>query len=358
MTGVNYSVDEVLQKDLVDIAESLPDAEQFRDRTILVSGATGLVGSYLTRVLLAVNRIRGVNLKVIAMIRDPEKANKMFADHQSDPALQLLVADITRKIRFDDRVDYIIHTASVTSSKIFVTHPVRTIHTMLDGTMNILDLAVEKAAKGVVYVSSMEVYGITDPEAESISESDLGFIDILNVRSSYSEGKRMAECLCAAYASEFDLNVKIARLAQTFGAGVSLEENRVFAQFAKSVINGQDIMLNTAGRSMGNYCYIGDTVKALILLLTRGQSGEAYNISNEASNLSIRDMALLVADEIAQGSIKVRFNDPAEADRHGYAPDVKMKLNAGKMRALGWKPEIGLAESYRRMISSMRIRMQ
>lgn len=151
----------------------------------------------------------------------------------------------------------------------------------------------------------MEAFGITDSSLEYVKEDDLGYIDIHNVRSSYSEGKRICECLCSSYAREYNVPVKIARLAQTFGAGIPYEENRVFAQFAKSAINGNDIVLHTAGQSVGNYCYTRDVVKAILLLLIRGNNGEAYTVANPASSITIRGMAEMVAKELADDKIKV-----------------------------------------------------
>ncbi len=199
----------------------------------------------------------------------------------------------------------------------------------------------------------MEVLGITNPLLEWVKEENYGYIDILNVRSSYSESKRMAECMCTSYAYEYGLPIKIARLAQTFGSGVSFMENRVFAQFAKSVINKTDIILHTNGESMGNYCYTRDVVISILILLIKGQMGEAYIVTNELSTCKIKDMAYMVADKLAHKEISVLFNIPKNNLVYGYAPEVKMKLNAGKMRALGWKAEIGLEESYKRMIRSM-----
>ena len=184
-------------------------------------------------------------------------------------------------------------------------------------------------------------------------EQDYGYIDISSVRSCYPEGKRMCECLCTAYASQYGLNVKSARLAQTFGPGILPTENRVFAQFARSAMNGQNIVLHTMGTSEGNYVYTRDAVKAIIMLLTEGSAGQSYNIANEKSHMTIRQMAELVVNEIADNKIQVVIDVPKDNSSLGYAPGVKMWLDASKIRALGWQPEVDLAESYRRMIKWM-----
>jgi nucleoside-diphosphate-sugar epimerase len=198
----------------------------------------------------------------------------------------------------------------------------------------------------------MEIYGQPKTEGKT-AEKDLGYVDIGTVRSCYPEGKRMCECLCTAYAAQHGVNVKSARLAQTFGAGVLPTENRVFAQFARSAVKGEDIVLHTTGESEGNYVYTADAIRAILLLLLRGEAGEAYNIANEESHITIRAMAELVAKEIADDRIRVVIDIPQDSESLGYAPPVKMWLDAGKMKKLGWEPSVGLTDAYRRMIRWM-----
>lgn len=350
---IEFPWDKVLQEDLENIALSDLSFNEFRDSTILVTGATGLIGSYMIKALLTINRINHTNIRLIAQIRSHDKAKEVFGHLYGHKDISFLIGDIAGALHIDEKIDYIIHTASITSSKMFVTKPVDTFDSIILGTKNVLELGKINQVKGFVYLSSMEVYGITDPKKESISEMDLGYIDNLKIRSVYSEGKRMAETMCAAYSSQFNMKIKIARLAQTFGAGVSMTENRVFAQFAKSAMNGTDIVLHTKGESVGNYCYTRDAAKAILMLLVKGEDGEAYNISNEDSTISIKGMANLVAQEISGGNINVVFDIPDADINMGYAPDVRMKLDSSKMKGLGWKAEINLEDSYRRMMQSM-----
>lgn len=343
------------QEDLEWLVEHSGRLESYRNTTVFITGATGLIGSGLVKLFLCCNRKKDLDIRIIAAVRNVEKAQEIFGSLLSGPGIELYVGDITSPIVYQGRIDYIFHTASVTASKIMVEHPVYTIETAYQGTKNILDMAREHSVKGMVYVSSMEIYGIPDASLEEVEESQLGYIDIGNVRSSYSEGKRICECLCSAYAAEFGVPVKSARLAQTFGAGIFRSDNRVYAQFARSVIHDRDIVLHSDGQSEGNYCYIRDVLEALLLLGIKGEKGEAYNVVNEDSHMRIVDMANMVARQIAGGKIKVVFDIPESALTYGYAPSVKMKLSGEKLRALGWKPVIGLPETYTRMIEDMRL---
>lgn len=346
--------DTVLQEDLEIISRSSLPFSELEGSTILVTGATGLVGSLIVKALACCNRLCGTQITVLALVRNPEKARAVFGELLDRPDIRLIIGDITSPITVDCPIDYILHGASVTASKEMVTRPVETIRTTMDGTRHILDLAHEKQVKSCVYISSMEAYGRPDPTLERVTETDLGYIDCLNVRSCYPEGKRMAENLCAAYAHEYGVPVKIARLAQTFGAGVGWNENRVFAQFAKSLLTGQDIVLHTDGSSTGNYCYTRDAVIGLLTLLVKGENGQAYNINNENAFTTIRDMAQMIAAR-SNGGIQVVFDIPEDLLKYGYAPPVKMHLSAAKMKTLGWEAAVDLPEMYDRLIASLRI---
>ena len=249
-------------------------------------------------------------------------------------------------------MDYIIHGASATSSKYFVDHPVETILTAIKGTRNILEYAKYAQVEGMVYLSSLEVYGTPDGTKKTISESDYGYIDPLSVRSSYSEGKRMAECLCVSYAKEYDVPVKIARLSQTFGAAVSYDDGRVFAEFARCVAEKKDIILHTQGNTVRTYCYTRDAVNAIFYILINGIKSEAYNVTNMETAVSIREMAELVCSIYPESGIKVRIEIPEDISGFGYNPEMRIILNNEKTQALGWKAEVGLADMYRRMIES------
>jgi len=334
-----------LEEDLRYIADYFHTCEELRGSTVLVTGATGLIGVSMIRALLAIG-----NIDILAFVRNENKARQILGEHNH---LKLIIGDIIDPIESIDSVDYIFHCAAVTASKVMVEKPVETLMTAILGTRNILEFAIRKKVKSVVYISSMEMYGVFDGLDHEVRETDLGYIDPLKIRSNYPESKRVCENMCIAYMSEFGVPVKIARLAQTFGPGILPNESRVFAQFAKSVVTQQDIVLHTRGLSEGNYCYTRDCIIGLLILLLRGIDGEAYNISNPESHTTIVDMAKMVSEKIAEGGIKVKFDIPID-NVFGYAADTKMRLNSDKLQSLGWKPQVGLEEAYRRMIRDMK----
>lgn len=342
----------ILMEDL-EIISKATGMKLMGEKTILITGATGLIGSLFVKAISVYNQNNSEKIRVIGQARNLQKLQKVFGDLSKDKNIIWLISDLIDLTEIEYDIDYIIHTASVTASKLFVTRPVETIETTYQGTKNILEIARQKRCKSMVYLSSMEMYGVPDSTLESVREEDLGYIDLMNVRSSYSEGKRIAECLCASYCEEYGVPVKIARLAQTFGAGVSEEDNRVYAQFARSAIMKKDIVLHTKGESYGNYCYTSDAIKALLLLLLKGENGQAYNVSNEENTTMIVDMAKMVAEQFGEGKIKVCFDIPKDKKMHGYAPDVKMKLSSEKIRKLGWKAKYSLPQMYERMIEGI-----
>lgn len=324
----------IFEEDIKNIINDF-DMSVFDGKTILVTGATGLIGKLCVKSLLN----SGYNTQVIALVRDEEKAKNIFGESKR---LTYLVQDINQRINTTRRVDYIIHAASTTSSKDFVEKPVETIYTAINGSRNILEFAKNKRLEGMVYLSSLEIYGVN--EKENIKERDYGYIDILNPRSSYSESKKMVETMCISYGTEYGVPVKIARLAQTFGAGVSISDNRVFAQFAKAIINKENIILHTKGETKRNYCYTTDTVRGIFTILTKGENNNAYNVANENSYCSISEMAHLLENEYTKVEYKID-----EVNR-GYNPTVKITLNTEKLNALGWEAKVDLKEMFDRLI--------
>ena len=334
-----------MDKIQADIQEIIDNKDLFfalRDSTILITGATGLIGSMLVKTLLTANEKYGLGIKVIGHIRNPDKA-------------KIIYGEMFDAVEFITDVhivcDYIVHTVSPTTSKFFIEHPVETIKVSVESTMDILEVA-KNCGASLVYLSSMEQYGVPYEAGQRMTEDEVGMINHLNPRSSYPESKRLCECLCVSYAVEYGVDVKIARLAQTFGAGVPLTDNRMPMQFARAVAEGKDLILHTEGKSISNFVYLTDAITAILTILEEGVKGEAYNICNDGETRSVREIAELVSTEITGGKAKVQIE---KKENMGYAPDVVMYLDTSKLKSIGWNAKVGMAEAYRRLVEYLSI---
>ncbi|KLU15991.1 MULTISPECIES: NAD-dependent epimerase/dehydratase family protein [Xenorhabdus] len=345
--------DTILLEDLEFIAAKIFKSGHFSNSSVLVTGATGLVGSFLVKSMLYANKALGTNINVLASVRNTEKARNTFTDFISDTNLEFVTANLLEPINLEQKVDFIVHTASITASKEMVENPTGVLFTAFESTKNLLDYVKAHPHCKMVYISSMEYYGQVTDEFSNVTEDKLGYIDLNKPRSCYPESKRVCESLCNAYAAQYDLSVCSARLAQTFGAGVPFSDNRVFAQFAKSALNDTNIVLHTTGESEGNYCYTADAVYAIFLLLFKGEKGQSYNVAHNHS--TIINMARLVNEKLADNKIKVEVRIPEDLSNYGYAPTVKLKLNSDKLRDLGWEPSMDLENMFRRMCESWKL---
>lgn len=317
---------------------------------VLITGATGLIGKTIIKDIVEYNKSSSDPINIVAVIRNQEKANRIFGSNV--PGLTYVVGDISTVDLSNIHADYIIHAASQTSSKAFVNNPVETTFVAIDGTRHLLEFArMQKNLKRFIYLSTMEVYG-TPQTDEKINENQGTDINTMNVRSCYPESKRMCENLCTSYMNEYGVPVNVLRLIQTFGPGVDYNDSRVFAEFARCVIENRDIILKTAGLTKRSYLYTEDAVSAILTVMEKGMIGEAYNAANESTYCSIREMAELVANKVADGKISVKIEEQ-DISKFGYAPTLRMNLDSSKLRALGWMPKTGLEEMYKKMIATM-----
>lgn len=340
-------MNEVQKKDIQEFAKNFPLWESLRNKTFLITGATGLIGSTLCHCLLELDKIHNLGIKIVCPVRNIEKANAIFESKKNLVIKQQGLNDFLED--YNDNVDYIIHCATPTGSKYMVSNPVETYTFMVDSTTQLLHYAYQHHVQGMVYVSSLEYYGQVYKE-ELITEDKQGYVDPTSPRSSYPLGKRAAEYACVAFAKEYNVPVTMARLTQTFGAGVAKTENRVFAQFARAAINRTNIVLKSSGKSSKPYSYTTDTASGILTMLIRGKAGEAYNVSNDETYISINDMAKLVKDNFNPDIKIIHDYDP----NSGYAPDTLLKLSSAKLQALGWKPKYSLVEMYKRLIDYLK----
>lgn len=339
-------MNKVQEKDIREFVWNFHFSDKLANTRILITGGTGLIGSMLARCLLALN----AGIHIFLPVRNMNKAERMYSEEDNEH-LHFIACDLMDYLSsMNEHFDYIIHCASPTDGGYMCSYPVETFMLAIDTTQHILAYALKHALKGIVYVSSLEYYG-QNFDDRIITEEILGYINPLSPRSSYPMGKRAAEYLCFAYANEFGIPVKVARLTQTFGAGISPTDNRVFAQFARSVIQGHDIVLHTKGDSAKPYCYTTDCVSAILTILFEGVNGEAYNVANQETYISIRAMAEFFRD-CFNPQIKVIVEEHPEM---GYAPVTKLHLSTEKLLALGWMPKYGLKDMITNLIESLRI---
>lgn len=335
----------VLEEDVRQFAEHFELWEQLKGKTFLITGATGLIGSVMIKCLQELSKQRGLDIKVLAVVRNFEKAGLVLGTEGEN--LKFLKTDL-KDINADSigrKVDYVIHLASPTVGRFMEENPVETFDLAYRSTFTLLTFVKQADVKSMVYVSSLEYYGqVLDDRL--ITEDMQGYVDSMSPRSSYPMGKRAAEYLCYAFSKEYGTPAKVARLTQTFGAGISENDNRVFAQFARSIIKGEDIVLHTTGESAKPYCYTMDCIAAILCILLKGKSGEAYNVANQDTYISIRDLAEFMKQHFNPNiDVRVELND-----NMGYAPVTKLRLSAQKLMALGWQPRYGLREMFERLI--------
>lgn len=328
-----------MDRDLID---------SLRGSRWIVTGATGLVGSCLVGFLGELDRRHSLGISITCAVRNVAKAVAMFGGNGCKMYFHEYDFASGKPFCPPHEADYIVHLASPTASKDFVERPVETMITSLAGTRQVLEHArrAGERLKGMVFVSSLEVYGTVTDDSEPLAEDRQGYLDPMQARSSYPMAKRAAECLCHAYSAEYGVRVMTARLAQTFGTAVAGNDNRVFAQFARCAAADTDIVLFTEGKLRRCYCHTEDAVEAMVYILLRGESGAAYNVANEATYISVRDMAEMVCREFGK-NMRVRIEP---RDGMGFSPVTYLRLDTSRIRALGWQPRHNLRQMFEGII--------
>ncbi|MBR3143742.1 NAD(P)-dependent oxidoreductase [Candidatus Saccharibacteria bacterium] len=329
----------VIEQDVKTIVNELGlDWKDFADKTILVTGATGLVGSLLVRTFLSLNKEKGANIKVIILVRSSAKAKELFEDDGRSELIVYEQKDITEPVNIKEDIDYIIHTAAPASSRYFVEEPVETMDAIINGSRQMLELAKEKKVEKIVLMSSMEAYGVYD--SKDATENEHGYLDLCNVRNSYSVGKRAAELCAYAYYSEYGVPTISVRLAMCFGAGQKKTDTRVHRIFCEAAIKGEDVVVKSTGKSTVNFVYSSDAILAILLLLLKGKSGETYNVAGDDMDYTIMDMANFIA---SKNGVKVK-NEINESNVR-FAKDSIMRLNTDKIKELGWAPKYNIEDA-------------
>ena len=319
--------------------------EKFKNKSILITGATGLIGTNLVNAIAYNSREKDLNINIVLPVRNILSAKERF-DWTN---VKIIPYTLGGKLELEDSIDYIVHLASPTSSKYFTEKPVDTMLANIEGYRALLEWAVKHPVKKFVGLSSMEVYGFPKKE-HKVVENELGAFETMNARNSYPIAKMAAEALCNSFFVQYGVPAVILRATQTFGPGVKYDDGRVFAQFMRCVIEKKDIVLKSAGLTERSYLYTSDAISAILLSLLKAKPGQSYTIANPDTYCSIRDMAQMIADEVADGQIKVVFDIAEDIEKLGYAQTLYMNLDIGKMEELGWHPSMRLRDMFVRMM--------
>ena len=336
-------MNQIVKNDIKRISDSKLNWDQLDKKSVLITGATGFIGSFLVQSILEHVRTYGLDIRVIAMVRNEQKAKEKFAEYLSAQNLVFLIGDVTEPIESDIHADYVIHCASNAAPDQYAGDPVGTMKINFYGTMNLLEYARKCHAEKFLYVSTIEVYGKTE-HLETIGEEDFGYISSSNVRSCYPESKKCCENLTICYGSQYGLNVSVGRLSYIYGAGMSKTDSKVCALFARQVAAGKDIVMKSEGTQLRSYTYVSDAITGLLTVLTEGEDGQAYNIASSTSRITIVDMARKLCELFPQKGASVKFDLPDSAEKKAFSFIANAVLDSTRLEALGWKGEVSLED--------------
>lgn len=341
-------MNKILEEDAIQIINDNNGFPELKDSTFFITGASGMIGSYFINVLLKMNETLNSNINIVALVRDEKKLPDYIKNSEH---VTVIVGDVVNTISYDSNIDYVIHAASPASPIIMKEHPVATNFANTLGTANTLMLAKEKEAKGFLFVSSREIYGQPDEGQEFFTENGrYGQVDPLVPRNGYAEGKKAAENMCVSFNQEYDLNVKIARLAHTYGPGMSIYDGRVQADFLKNVVNNEDIIMKSTGAAVRTYTYVSDAINAMFKILLYSND-IVYNIADEDSKISIRGLAEVLVNISSKRNIKLVMDIPEQEKNTGTASFTLGILSTEKIRKeLDWKPKYNIANGFLRTI--------
>ena len=343
---------ELYLEDIKKVADVDLPWEKLQNKSVLLSGATGLLGSFLVDVLMQKNQ-QGLNCTFYALERTQKKAEERFTKWWGDEHLVFLPYDVNKPFVREDlgTVEYVLHLASNTHPMQYATDPIGTITTNIIGLQNMLDFAVEHKASRFAFTSSNEIYGENRGDVELFDESYSGYIDSNTLRAGYPESKRCGEALCQAYKSQKGLDVVIPRFTRSYGPTMLLSDTKAISQFIRKGIAGEDIVLKSAGTQNYSYTYMADAIYGLLTVILCGESGEAYNIADEASNITLKDLAIIIADHAGK---QVVFEIPDAVEAAGYSKATKALLDGSKLKKLGWKPFYTIQDGIPRTIDILK----
>lgn len=342
---MNIYENKLYLQDVQDVANLNLPWEKIKGKSFFITGATGLLGSFLVDVLVE------KGCKIYALGRSVERAKKRFLKIWDK--IEFIPYDINNPIKFEKMsdVDYVIHLASNTHPVAYSTDPIGTITTNIIGLKNILDFSVEHNAKRCVFASSNEIYGENRGDVELFDENYCGYINCNTLRAGYNESKRCGESLCQAYIKQKDLDVVISRFTRSYGPTILDSDTKALSQFIRNGLNGENIVLKSEGTQYFSYTYISDAISGLLTIILLGEKGEAYNIADEKSDVRLRDLANIVAK--CSGT-KVIFDLPNETEKQGFSKATKARLDGSKLKNLGWEMKYDMEEGISRTLTILK----
>lgn len=350
---MKLTYNKIIDNDIDEILSESLDWNAFAGKSVLVTGANGMLPAYIVYALLGLNEtlLKNNKLKVYANVRNYEKAKDKFSLFLNRDDFELIVKDVVEFIDFNKHIDIVIHAASQASPKYYGIDPVGTLKANTIGTMNMLELAKKNNCERFLFISSGEVYGVLDGTIPVIDEKYTGNVDITNVRSCYAESKRMGETMCVSYARQYGIHVNMIRLAHTYGPGCALDDGRVFADFVRNVINGEDIVVNSDGSAKRCFMYVTDMIKGLFYVLLKAESCESFNVSS-MEETSIKDLATMLCSFYPEKHIKAYFAMVKDDKAYMKSKSTSIVLANKKLSDLGWKQTVAVNDGFRRMIES------
>ncbi len=343
----------IISKDMMEIDAGLPEKEMLYNKSIFISGASGMIASYLIAYLIWLNETCGARIQIFAGIRNKEKAINRYGEYLGKKYFHLIQSDVLEDLPDNLFLDYIIHAASLASPQYYGKQPVETMLPNVIGTVKLLEYAKKHSIMGFLFFSSGAVYGSIKGDTP-IAEQHTGIMDFLTTGNMYGESKRCGEALCKAYAIEYAVPVKTARIIYTYSPTADIENDaRVFAEFAGNIVKHQDIVLKSSGKEKRPFCYITDTVSGLLKILLAGNSGEAYNVANPDEFFSIYELAKILEKLYSYRKLKVIKKEREDSGYSSSLVESNPTVNVDKLRQLGWSSRITIEEGFQRMIEAI-----